>query len=43
MILLVRTKDSFYKVPSYSGFIGLITSSVALLTTVLNYVALMYR
>ena len=43
VIYVARTKDSFYKVPSYSGFIGLITSSVALLTTVLNYVALMYR
>ena len=43
VIYVARTKDSFYKVPSYSGFIGLITSSVALLTTVLNYVAYIYK
>ena len=43
VIYVARTKDSFYKVPNYSGFIGLITSSVALLTTVLNYVAYMYK
>ena len=43
VIYVARTKDSFYKVPNYSGFIGLITSSVALLTTVLNYVALIYK
>ena len=43
VIYVARTKDSFYKVPTYSGFIGLITSSVALLTTVLNYVAYMYK
>ena len=43
VIYVARTKDSFYKVPSYSGFIGLITSSVALLTTVLNYVANIYK
>lgn len=43
VIYVARTKDSFYKVPNYSGFIGLITSSVALLTTVLNYVAYLYK
>jgi polysaccharide export outer membrane protein len=43
VIYVARTKDSFYKVPTYSGFIGLITSSVALLTTVLNYVAYLYK
>ena len=43
VIYVARTKNSFYTVPSYSGFIGLITSSVALLTTVLNYVANVYK
>ena len=43
LIYVARTPNSFYTVPSYSGFIGLITSSVALLTTVLNYVAYIYR
>ena len=43
VIYVAREKGSFYKVPNYSGFIGLITSSVALLTTVLNYVAYMYK
>ena len=43
VIYVARTKNSFYTVPSYSGFIGLITSSVALLTTVLNYVAYVYK
>jgi len=43
VIYVARTKDSFYKVPNYSSFIGLITSSVALLTTVLNYVAYLYK
>ena len=43
VIYVARTKGSFYTVPSYSGFIGLITSSVALLTTVLNYVAYIYK
>ncbi len=43
VIYVARTKDSFYKVPTYTGFLGLITSSVALLTTVLNYVANMYK
>ena len=43
VIYVARQKNSFYTVPSYSCFIGLITSSVALLTTVLNYVAYMYK
>ena len=43
VIYVARTKDSFYKVPTYTGFLGLITSSVALLTTVLTYVAYMYK
>ena len=43
VIYVARTKNSFYTVPNYTGFIGLITSSVALLTTVLNYVAYMYK
>lgn len=43
VIYVARTKNSFYTVPNYSGFIGLITSSVALLTTVLNYVAYIYK
>lgn len=43
VIYVARTKGSFYKVPNYSAFIGLITSSVALLTTVLNYVAYIYK
>ena len=43
VIYVARTKNSFYTVPTYSGFIGLITSSVALLTTVLNYVAYLYK
>ena len=43
VIYVARTKGSFYKVPTYTGFLGLITSSVALLTTVLNYVATMYK
>ena len=43
VIYVARTKDSFYKVPTYTGFLGLITSSVALLTTVLNYLAYLYQ
>ena len=43
VIYVARTKNSFVAVPSYAGFTGLITSSVALLTTVLNYVALLYK
>ena len=38
VIYVARTKDSFYKVPSYSGFLGLITSSVSLLVSVLTFV-----
>ena len=43
VIYVARTKNSFYTVQNYSGFISLITSSVALLTTVLNYVANLYK
>ena len=43
VIYVAREPNSFYTVQNYSGFIGLITSSVALLTTVLNYVAFMYK
>jgi hypothetical protein len=43
VIYVARAKNSFYTVPNYSGFISLITSSVALLTTVLNYVAYLYK
>lgn len=43
VIYVAREKGSFYKVQNYSSFIGLITSSVALLTTVLNYVAYVYK
>jgi polysaccharide export outer membrane protein len=43
VIYVARAKNSFYTVQNYAGFISLITSSVALLTTVLNYVALLYR
>ena len=39
VIYVARTKNSFYKVSNYTSFIGLITSSVALLTSVLNYVS----
>lgn len=37
VIYVARSKGSFYKVASYSGFLGLITSSLALLVSVLNY------
>lgn len=40
VIYVARTKDSFFKTASYSGFLGLITSSVSLLVTVLNYTML---
>lgn len=43
VIYVARTKNSFYTVNNYSAFIGLITSSVALLTSVLNYVAIIYK
>jgi len=39
VIYVARTKDSFVKVASYTGFLGLITSSVSLLITVINYAA----
>ena len=38
LIYVSREPGAFYKVPSYSGFISLVTSSVALLITVLNYI-----
>lgn len=37
VIYVARTKDSFVKLASYTGFLGLITSSVSLLISVLNY------
>ncbi len=37
LIYVARDKASFYKVASYSGFIGLVTSSISLLVSVLNY------
>ena len=43
VIYVARERNSFYTVQNYSAFIGLITSSVALLTTVLNYVAYIYK
>ena len=43
VIYVARERNSFYTVSNYSAFIGLITSSVALLTTVLNYVAYIYK
>ena len=43
VIYVARERNSFFTVSNYSGFISLITSSVALLTTVLNYVALTYK
>ena len=38
LIYVSRDKGSFYKQSSYSGFLALITSSVSLLITVLNYI-----
>ena len=38
LIYVSRDKGSFYKQPSYSSFLALITSSVSLLITVLNYI-----
>ena len=38
LIYVSREPGAFYKLPSYSGFIGLITSSLALLVSVLNYI-----
>ena len=43
VIYVARTKNSFFTVQNYSGFIGLITSSVALSTSVLNYLAFLYK
>ena len=40
VIYVARTKDSFFKTASYTGFLGLITGSVSLLVTVLNYTML---
>lgn len=37
VIYVARTKDSFVKVPTYTGLLGLITSSVSLLVTMINY------
>lgn len=36
VIYVARTKDSFFKLPTYTGFLGLVTSSMSLLITVLN-------
>lgn len=38
LIYVSRDSGSFYKQSSYSGFLALITSSVSLLITVLNYI-----
>ena len=38
LIYVSRDPSSFYKQTSYSGFLALITSSVSLLITVLNYI-----
>ena len=38
LIYVSRDPASFYKQTSYSGFLALITSSVSLLITVLNYI-----
>lgn len=38
LIYVSRDKGSFYKQASYSSFLALITSSVSLLVTVLNYI-----
>jgi len=40
VIYVSRSKGSFYKVANYSAFIGLITSSLSLLISVLNYTTL---
>lgn len=37
VIYVSRSKGSFYKVANYSAFIGLVTSSLSLLISVLNY------
>lgn len=38
LIYVSREPGAFYKVPSYSSFISLVTSSLALLISVLNYI-----
>ena len=38
LIYVSREKASFFKQETYPAFLGLITSSVALLITVLNYI-----
>lgn len=38
LIYVSREPGAFYKVPSYSGFIALVTSSISLLLSVLNYI-----
>lgn len=40
VIYVSRSKGSFYKVANYSSFIGLVTSSLSLLVSVLNYASL---
>lgn len=40
VIYVARTKGSFYKVASYSALLGLITSSLSLLVSVINYTTL---
>ncbi len=40
VIYVARSKGSFYKVASYSAFLGLITSSLSLLISVLNFAGL---
>ncbi len=43
VIYVARTKDSFYQVNNYAGVLGLITSSVGLLTSVLTYLQFLYK
>ena len=43
VIYVARTKESFVAVQNYAGAIGIVTSSVALLTSVLNYIAYIYK
>ena len=40
VIYVARSKGSFYKVASYSALLGLITSSISLLVSVINYTTL---
>lgn len=40
VIYVARSKGSFYKVASYSGLLGLITSSLSLLISVINFTTL---